>query len=310
MQHQAIEAQNSNSPSSSTVPHAYLRKGCKCNQSYVTQLLTKFDLDASSAIRLAQHAIIRSYEPNAKIWGRGQPVSKWCYVITGQVAPYVTVNGKNSLILVWSEGTWFGEQDILSGGISPVDIGVISETQLLEIPSNDFLECFSQNRMFAGALARSIAWKSQCISEMLSLIKHGNPAARVVLGIGYLAEMTAAHSVNPCVIENQQVVNIPLSQRNLAALFGVSRTTLSQCISALARSGWLTINYANIQLKNVQDWWSFIQKQRSSKLETMDEDVMSLLTHEPENPPVYLNRQGIAKGNFVDRSEPNARDSQ
>jgi DNA-binding transcriptional regulator LsrR (DeoR family) len=58
----------------------------------------------------------------------------------------------------------------------------------------------------------------------------------------------------------EDAVDISLSQDQIAAVCGVSRTLLSECLQRLARRGWVKLRYGGMSLQSAAAWRVFAQK--------------------------------------------------
>jgi CRP-like cAMP-binding protein len=151
----------------------------------------------------------------------------------------------------------------------PVDI--------LQIPSSVVLELLETDVAFASRLAKIAAWRVQRTSEMLMLMRMGNPALRSVIGISQFAETLAYNADRPPTIGFGTDVTIPINQTVLASLCGVSRSRLSSIIHALEKHGWLRLEYGRIEVLNLPAWHAFASLRRSSSEIKFDPSIEDLI---------------------------------
>ena len=109
------------------------------------------------------------------------------------------------------------------------------------------------------------------------LMKFGNPCLRVVMGLSQFAEALFYHSDRPPTVGFGQGVEIPVKQKVLADLCGVSRTIFSEFAQKLAAEGWLSISYGKLEILSLQNWHNFSNIQRERKLNELNPTFEELL---------------------------------
>jgi len=180
-------------------------------------------------------------------------------------------------ISIYGEGSWFGEQSIINRKTSYADFVCLSPTEVMSISSDIVLELMESQPSFALYLTRLMAWRVQKTSEMLMLMKFGNPCLRVVMGLSQFAEALFYHSDRPPTVGFGQGVEIPVKQKVLADLCGVSRTIFSEFAQKLAAEGWLSISYGKLEILSLQNWHKFSNIQRERKLNELNPTFEELL---------------------------------
>ncbi len=90
-------------------------------------------------------------------------------------------------------------------------------------------------------IATLMAWRAQQQSELLLLIRLGNPPLRVVMGLVHYVEALHCSLLPTSKNMPKGVMDIPITQHQIAAICGVSRTLFSEYLHHLARGGWLKV---------------------------------------------------------------------
>jgi len=230
------------------------------------------------ALRLAAVAKVWSLDEGQTIWDKGTNIEDWRLIISGLVAASVeSPRGAPMPISIYGEGAWFGEQSIINRKASYTDYVCLSATEGLSIPADVVLELMATESAFALYLTRLMAWRVQKTSEMLMLMKFGNPCLRVVMGLAQFAEALNYQSDRPPTIGMGQSVEIPMKQQLLADLCSVSRTNFSEYLQKLAAKEWLSISYGRIEIMQLPKWHAFNRKQRDRKLGDLDPSIDELL---------------------------------
>jgi CRP-like cAMP-binding protein len=242
------------------------------------QQLRNVGISQEKALQMAAFIKISSFEEGQVIWSKGSKIDSWRFIITGLVAASIeSPSGLLMPISIYGEGSWFGEQSIINRKTSYADFVCLASTEVMSISGEIVVELMETQPTFALYLTRLMAWRVQKTSEMLMLMKFGNPCLRVVMGLSQFAEALFYHSDRPPTIGFGQGVEIPVKQKVLADLCGVSRTIFSEFVQKLAAEGWLTISYGKLEILSLQNWHKFSNKQRERQFNNLNPPLEELL---------------------------------
>ena len=198
---------------------------------YAYQKLRKLGLSEQSARVQSKSAKITSFRPSQVIWEKGAEVKSWNCVITGLVCASVTTEASEATpIALYGEESWFGGFSVLNKKPAYANFISMVPTDVLTLPAQLVLELLDVEQGFAANVAKMMSWRAQKTSEMLMMMKLGNPCLRVVMGICQFGESLAYRSERPPTIGYGEGVVIPLTQDLLASLCGVSRTRFSEFV--------------------------------------------------------------------------------
>lgn len=258
---------------------------------YAIQRLQALGLSEKVAYSVAPKLSITSLLANEVI---DRHVNAWRLIISGMVAA-VTPSAKNGGMAenIYGPEAWFGEQPIINAGSTYTQYACIVDVELLSMPATVLLQLLDQELSFANHMTRLISWRAQRSSEMLMLMKGGNPCLRTVMGLGLFFEALAAKSNFPITANMQEGVSIPAKQEVLAQLCGVSRTFISEYVLRLQAEGWLISHYGRLELVNLQTWRTFIRRRRESRCATMSPTIEQILEEfvradMGEKPPAHM----------------------
>ena len=242
------------------------------------QQLRNVGISQEKALQMAAFIRIASFDEGQVIWSKGSKIDSWRFIISGLVTASVeSPNGALMPISIYGEGSWFGEQSIINRKTSYADFVCLASTDVMSISSEIVLELMETQPSFALYLTRLMAWRVQKTSEMLMLMKFGNPCLRVVMGLSQFAEALFYHSDRPPTVGFGQGVEIPVKQKLLADLCGVSRTIFSEFVQKLAAEGWLAISYGKLEILSLPNWHRFSQKQRERQINDLNPTFEELL---------------------------------
>lgn len=245
---------------------------------YVGTRLRHLGLSEDVANDTARVVKVHAFAAGSKMWTKGGDVSHWRYIIEGLVsASMPTTTCASTPISIYGKGAWFGEQSIINRKPSFADYVCLTETQVLSLPASRFDTLFEQEPEFARHVAKLMAWRVQKTSETLTLMKLGNPAMRVVMGLAQFAEALAYRSERPPTIGFGEGVELPVPQNTLASLCGVSRTLFSEYVQQLAQREWLTLSYGRLEIMNIATWHRFARRQRENSFNALNPTIVELL---------------------------------
>jgi CRP/FNR family transcriptional regulator, cyclic AMP receptor protein len=233
---------------------------------YSYQLFKGLGLSKQRVVALLPSVKAESLLPNQFVCRMGSPPKAWFHVLTGLVCASVPGQGGGvAPMLMFGPGSWFGEAPILNRVPSGVDCVCLTPVRMLSLPIEQFNDAFDNEPQFSRYIARLLAWRTQQQLEMLTLARLGTPQLRVVVGLAMFAE--ALHTSNShlptCVLDDG--LKIPLKQSLLASLCGVSRGVFSESVQQLAAAGWLTLNYATLELSHEAVWRKFCSQYRQNQ---------------------------------------------
>jgi len=242
------------------------------------QQLRNVGISQEKALQMAAFIKVSSFDEGQVIWSKGSKVDSWQFIISGLIAASLeSSTGHVMPISIYGEGSWYGEQSIINRKSSYADFVCLTPTEVMSISSAIVLELMESQPAFALYLTRLMAWRVQKTSETLMLMKLGNPCLRVVMGLSQFAEALNYHSDRPPTVGFGQGVEIPVKQKTLADLCGVSRTVFSEHVQKLAAAGWLSISYGKLEILSLQNWLRFSNKQRERKFTDLNPSFEELL---------------------------------
>lgn len=239
--------------------------------SYKVQELTKLGISAATAKNIESSLSISSYEPEQLIWRKGSPILSWHFVISGLVSASINTDKRKSVpLFFYGPGAWYGELSIINSKNSFADYTAISPVDLLMMPRTVMLELLEKESGFTKFISRLTSWRLQSTSEILTIMKLGNPLLRVTMGLSQVGEALAYKSTRPPTIGFSTGISIPTKQQVLASLCGVSRTIFSDVVINLAKDGYLKVTYGGLELLLPDVWHRYNKLQREKEISELD----------------------------------------
>lgn len=194
--------------------------------------------------QLAERAIERSYRKGQLIFYQGDVGESLFVVVHGSVKVFVTSEEGDEMVLVTLQTPeTFGELALIDGGTRSASAETLEPTSLLAITRSSLLELLRSDPALVDSLLRSLGGVVRRLTEQASdlvfLDLHGR-VAKLLLG---LAEERGRHH------GGDTVLDLHMTQSDLAAMVGGSRQSVNQILHAFERRGYLEFEGRKVVLK-------------------------------------------------------------
>jgi CRP-like cAMP-binding protein len=207
---------------------------------------------------------LHTFETGEFLWRKGSIIQGWASILEGLVYASIT-DGKSDTVPVALHGgnSWFGELSLLTEIPSYTDYVAVCPTEIIMLPRDALLGIMETDPKFVEKMAILVATRAHIQSEKLMLMRLGNVVIQSVMGLYIVAEGFADVPEYASGTKKIETVTIPIAQRSIASIAGVSRGTLSKCLQGLMLAGLVSINYGKITLCNYEVWRKHAQIQRT-----------------------------------------------
>jgi len=233
---------------------------------FAKQLLRDVHLSEQRILTMLPKLAIRSFEAGQAIWRKGRPVLAWNCVMTGFVAAAEPMARGGSLpLLLHGHHAWFGEEALLSGRPGQVDYVCMTPVELIGMRQSCLENALREEPEFMRFMVQLLARRVEQHTELQLLLRLGGMPMRVVMGLAQFADSQPHYLAVQRSTQAEDPVDISLSQDQIAAVCGVSRTLLSECLQQLARGGWVKLRYGGMSLQKAAAWRVFTQKWQLSQ---------------------------------------------
>ena len=243
---------------------------------FAKQLLRDVHLSEQRILKMLPLLSIRSYEAGEIIWGKGRPVLAWNCVMTGFVAAAEPMaHGGMMPLNVHGPNAWFGEQALLGGKPGQVDYVCMTPVELIGMRQSCLENALREEPEFMRFMVQLLARRVEQHTELQLLLRLGGMPLRVVMGLAQFAVNQSHSFAMDWKQQPEDAVDICLSQDQIAAVCGVSRTLFSECLQKLARDRWVKLRYGGMSLQSAAAWRLFArqwqQRQSSVRRQSMNE---------------------------------------
>lgn len=191
------------------------------------------DLPADIRAELEACAVERAYAPGETIVRAGDPATGVHQVVEGYVkVTGLTSAGEMALIVVYGPGNAWGESPLIAERGHHHTTTAMTAVRVRHIPRAEFLRLFHAHAAVSVALCRKFS------RAMSGLIRHGERQAadrmarRVAACFyGFVRDLPRPADANRCVLD------VPLTQSDIASFLGVTRQSVQPEIAALKAAG-------------------------------------------------------------------------
>ena len=252
---------------------------------FISSILQELGICKSKADNVSRVSHICSHNYNIPLFKQGQRITKWNYILNGSVILYAPFpEGNRTPMCVYSEGCWFGDQNIILDQPSLFEYRPLGEVELIEISMTIFLDILQTEANFSKNLYSATIWRAEHQMKVTFLVKKGDPFARVLMGIALIAETLLTGATGKFLHRDVDFLKIPLSQELLAQFLGSSRTVVSKHLLKLQCDGALEVGYSHIRLLNLPMWVRLIRRTHGMNYflsdTSFDNPVETLLAYE------------------------------
>lgn len=195
--------------------------------------------------RVSERAVERTFKKGQLIFHQGDRGDALYVVAEGLVKIFVTSEQGDEMVLVTlGRQDTFGELAIVDGGARSASAEVLERTRLLVLTRQTLFDLLREHPPLTDALLRTLgAWLRRLTEQTADLVfldLHGR-VAKLLVG---LAEERGRHE------EGRIVLDLNVTQTDLAAMVGGSRQSVNQILRAFEKRDYLSIEGRRIVILN------------------------------------------------------------
>ena len=192
-------------------------------------------LDAQQLGEVVGASVTRRYGTGQYVFHQGDPGHALVVVAEGLVKVTVTTPDGEDLILTTLGPTGvFGELALIDGGPRSASVVAAEDTTVLTLSRAALLDLLTRRPMVTDALLCALGATIRRLSDQVTDVVFLDLPGRVAKLLGELAERSGAGGSGP------PVVDLPLTQSELAAMVGGSRQSVNQILQEFETRGWIT----------------------------------------------------------------------
>jgi CRP/FNR family transcriptional regulator, cyclic AMP receptor protein len=202
------------------------------------------ELDPAALSSLAERAVERSYKKGQLLVYQGDSGDSLFVMVEGLVKVMVTSEeGEEMVLVTLRPNDTFGELSLVDGGPRSASAEAVEPTRVLIITRAILLELLGEHPSLTDSLLRSLGSLARRLTEqaadLVFLDIHGRMAKLLLSMADQRGKQT----------ESGVVLDLNLTQADLAAMVGGSRQSVNQTLRSFESRGYLEIEGRSITLR-------------------------------------------------------------
>lgn len=185
-------------------------------------------LNHEDILKIAELITHRSYKKGESILSEGENCESLVIIQEGSAkALKYTIDGREQILYVFSEGDFFGEQYLISNQVSTYTVEALEAVNTCMLTKSQFRQLVHGYPDIAMKIIEELGSRMTRLENTLQSIGVRNIDARVSgLLLDYIAQYGAA-------AKEGIVISLPLSREGMANYLGVARETVSRKLGQL-----------------------------------------------------------------------------
>jgi CRP/FNR family transcriptional regulator, cyclic AMP receptor protein len=168
-------------------------------------------------------------------------------LVSGQVRlTSFSLSGHPSFLLITSPGSWIGVTSALDARPHGYDAYAVGRTVIFHLSQERFNLLLSESPEFYAAFVRMVCDYLRVAMQNLIIHRNRRPLHRLAQELWRLADRHGRRT------KKGLVIDLRLSQEDLAVMIGVGRQTINRLLKSLEQDGIATISYASITIHNLE----------------------------------------------------------
>lgn len=198
-------------------------------------------------LELINHIVInRHYTKRQVIFLEGEPGDGLYFVRSGRIKVYKsTEDGRERILHFLHDGDIFAEVLLFDKGPFPATAEAMEDCDIGVITSTDMSRLLLQHPQIALKMLKMMSSRLRMAQMELSTFSYRDTYSRMATLLLQLADDLGIKT------REGTVIDLPITQKELASRIGVSRETVTRILTEFKRTGILTFNKQKIILSDV-----------------------------------------------------------
>ncbi len=193
--------------------------------------------------RVQSEAVKRFYPAGSFICRRTERLEHWIGVLEGTAILICdSTEGKPSIFVLLSEGSWFGEGSLLKNEPLKFEAFAKTDCHIAFVPRTTFMWLYETSIGFNNALVDQLNQRCGQLFSIMTSDRAGRVEERVAQCMMTL--------INP-VLYPGTGQRIQISQEEIGYLSGLSRQMVNKALKALEQAGLIKVEFRHITVLNV-----------------------------------------------------------
>jgi CRP/FNR family cyclic AMP-dependent transcriptional regulator len=204
-------------------------------------------LDDSARLRLAAAAVTRTYKRGQLIFAEGDVGEALFVILEGQVKVFVTSEeGVEMVLVTLGKSDSFGELSLIDGAPRSASAEALEATKILGLGRRALLDLLPGDPRLTEALLRSLGSLVRRLTEQAADLVFLDLHGRVAKLLLALADRDGHQE------GGKTVLDLHVTQTDLAGMVGGSRQSVNQILHAFERRGYVELQGRTVVLNEVE----------------------------------------------------------
>ena len=211
---------------------------CKsCHKDLCAKRVSLFSsLDDEQLIKVLNLVIHKTYKKGEVLILEGQPFNSLVIINRGQVKGFrTTIEGKEQILYIFSDGDFFGEKNLLRNQPSGFTVEALEQTHVCLIEKSDFQTLVQEYPDIALRIMEELSSRLDHLEKVVESMGTKTVDSRISSVLLEFANKFGTSNSKGTLIE------LPLSREGIANYIGITRETVSRKMSILQDEGVLEI---------------------------------------------------------------------
>ena len=170
----------------------------------------------------------KTCEPGEVLFREGEQGQQMFVLQSGAVRITKSGKGGEKTLAVLGPGEFFGEMSILNAKPRNATATVEARSKVLVIDARTFEQMVVGNAEIAVRLIKKLSRRLDSANELIDVLMHRDPKARVILGLSRQADMIGRPREDGAIV-------VPITPDDLAEEVGLTRDEVNEVLSRLVR---------------------------------------------------------------------------
>jgi CRP/FNR family cyclic AMP-dependent transcriptional regulator len=191
---------------------------------------------------LVDTANVRDFQAGAMISGEGQPATALWAVLDGQVSVTRQIGDEIYLYHIGGQGFWFGELAALTDMPKTVTFTARTKVVAAAIPKSQLDSLLASEPAWHQPFLRLVVQRQSILMRAMAQSMALSPVERLRIRLADLADLRRMDGFDG------DVVDVAISQRELAAMIGVTRQYVGRFLRSLDDEGLIEVSFRSIRI--------------------------------------------------------------
>jgi CRP-like cAMP-binding protein len=197
----------------------------------------------------------RTCEPGEVLFREDEPGELMYVLQSGAVRITKSVKGEEKTLAILGPGEFFGEMAILNSKPRTATAVVEERAKVLVLGARTFEQMVVSNAEIAVRLIQKLARRLDSANELIEVLMHRDPKARVILGLSREAQLIGQR-------REDGSVRVPMTPAELAEQVGLAEAETREVLKRLARLKIVEVGERSVVVTDVdrlEEFFEFLE---------------------------------------------------